>query len=95
MAAKKSAPVEELDEFIVEEDIVVEDIVEVEPEVEVISPVAVDNSPAFIRAIGADSYMSLAERYAPEGVSVRDFARKLAELNGNASLRAHARVRIR
>lgn len=98
MASKKSAPIEELDESVAVEDIVVEDIV-VDEEIEVLPEVVVDptpdGNPFFIRAVNADSYLSIAERYHGEDISARDFARQLAELNGNAAVRPGARVRIR
>lgn len=48
-----------------------------------------------IIARDGDSYASLAEKHAPAGVSKRDYARELVELNGGAVVRPGARVLVK
>lgn len=95
MATKKSdaaeAVVEMLDEPIVEE--VVEEVIEVEeppPVSEVVNPVKY----LPIRALPSDSYLTIAERYLPEGKTVKEFADEICEFNRCASVRPGAKINI-
>lgn len=98
MASKKI--VEEIAEEVIE-DVFEEDVEVVEEEVvieetEVGQPEdSASDASVFIRAYPGDSYLMIAERVNPEGMSVKDFARMIMELNGNAPVRANSRIRIR
>ena len=94
MAAKKV--VEEVVEEFFDEDVVEIELAEEVEEPELVEAETVSNEGnLYIRAYPSDNYLTVAERHKPEDISVKDFARMIMELNGNAPVRANSRIRIR
>lgn len=79
---------------VTEQDLEQLDDVEVLEDAPVLPPV-VETVYEIITCVDGDSYPALAERFAPAGVKIRDFAKELVALNNGTVIRPGARIRVK